>query len=161
MLSETITKALNEQVKNELFSANLYLAMAICFDRMGLKGLSSLYFKHFEEEQGHGMKMLKYIMEAGGEARVLAIPEPTATYASAEEMLQVTLNHEKAVTKMIDDLAALAEQEGDRATRSFLNWYIDEQVEEEALFGQLLQWAQMAGPAQIFMLDGRVAQMAD
>lgn len=159
MLSEKMNQALNEQIKKEFFSAYLYLQMSVAFDKMGLKVFSAYYRKHAEEEQAHGLKLLDYVLEAGGDVVLLPIPEPTAEYDSADQILEITLSHERGVTESINELAALAESESDRATRSFLNWYIDEQVEEEATAAELLQIARLAGPAMIFAVESRVARM--
>ncbi len=159
MLSAPLNQAFNEQIKNEFFSAYLYLQMSLALEKMGYKVFAAYYRKKFEEEQGHAFGMIKYVTEAGGSVELLAIPEPKRDFASVEEILAMTLSHEQGVTQAINELAALAEGESDRATRSFLNRYIDEQVEEESSASDLLQMAQLAGPSMLFAMESRVAQM--
>ena len=161
MLSDKLNQAFNEQIKKEFFSAYLYLQMSIALERMGLKVLAAYYGLHGKEEGEHAWKMIRHAMDRGGDVVLLPIPEPTAHYASAQEILEVTLTHEQGVTASINDLAALAEEENDRAARSFLNWYIDEQVEEEATAAEILQVAKMAGPAMMFAVEMRVAKMLE
>jgi ferritin len=159
MLSETLNQAFNEQIKNEFFSAYLYMQMGAELDKMGLKALSAYYLQHVREEGEHAWKILQYLMARGGDVALLAIPEPSHGYASAQQILEVTLTHEQGVTKMINDLAALAEAENDRASRSFLNQFIDEQVEEEASATDFLQMAKLAPPGMIFPVEMRAAHM--
>jgi ferritin len=159
MISERMTKALNEQIREEFSSGYIYLAMVGCFDAMGLKVFAQRFLKQTEEEFGHAHKMLHYVLEQGGKVFLHATPEPKNEYESAEQMVAAALNHEKYITGRINQLADLAEEEKDRATRSFLNWYIDEQVEEEASMAELLQLLQLAGPQQIFNVENRLARM--
>lgn len=158
MMSEKMADQLNEQVREEFFAAYLYLQMAACFDSMGLKVFAQRFRQQFAEEQEHAMKIFDYLLERGMEVELRQLDKPQADFASAEEMVAAALNHEKHVTGRFNMLAELAEQDNDRATRSFLNWYIDEQVEEEASMGDLLQVLKMAGPQQIFQVEGWLAR---
>jgi ferritin len=161
MLSERMNDALNEQVKNELFASYTYLAMALAFEEMQLGVFAQRFYQQTAEERGHAEKMMRYVIDAGGKAKLLALPEPRAEYADPEEILQAALEHEKMVTGKINELVDLAEEDGDRATISFLDWYITEQVEEEKSIGDLLALVQKAGPQQLFAVQNMIAaQMA-
>jgi len=150
---------LNDQINFEQYSSHVYLAMAAAFEKMGLKVFADYYIKHADEEREHAMKLFKYVVDVGGTVVLKAIDEPTGDWDTVEKIVQQTLDHELTVTRRINELVALAEQEKDYATRSFLQWYVDEQVEEVSNAEQLLSLVKMAG-GQVFYLEHRLAQMA-
>jgi ferritin len=158
-ISDTMNSKLNDQVTNELTASQIYLSMACMFDHMGLKNLCGLFLKQTDEERGHAMKIMRYTQEAGGRVRLKEIPAPPAEWPSVAAAVEEALNHERKVTGQINDLVALADKERDYATRSFLNWFVDEQVEEEDSMGSLLQAAEMAGK-NLLQLEAYVAHMA-
>ena len=144
-ISEGMNAKLNEQITNEFNAAQIYLSMACMFADMGLNRLPAMFRKQTEEEREHAMKILDYVLDAGGKVRLGAVPQPPHEWPSVLAAIEGALAHERKVTGQINDLAALAEKEKDYATRSFLNWFINEQVEEEASMGQLAAVAKMAG----------------
>ncbi|MDH7600586.1 MAG: ferritin [Armatimonadota bacterium] len=159
LISETMNARLNDQINFEQYSAHTYLGMAVALESMGLRVLADYFFKHAEEEREHAMKMIKYVLDVGGKVTMKAIAEPGGDWSSAENIAKQTLDHELEVTRRINDLVALAEQEKDYATRSFLQWYVDEQVEEVSSAEYLLSLIKAAGPQQMLGVEHRVAQM--
>jgi ferritin len=145
MLSEKMTEALNGQANRELYSSYLYLSMSAYFESINMKGLASWMRVQAGEELVHTMKMYDYVISSGGRARMLAVEEPRFTWESPLEAFQQVWDHERAVTGLIKALVGVAEAEKDQATRSFLQWYIDEQVEEEESSDMVLKKVQAAG----------------
>jgi ferritin len=131
MLSEKMTEALNGQVNRELYSSYLYLSMSAYFESVKMKGFANWMRVQAGEELVHAMKMYDYVTSAGGRARMLAIEAPQFAWTSPVEAFQHVYNHERAVTGLIKALVGIAISEKDKATENFLQWYLDEQVEEE------------------------------
>ena len=157
MLSEKMHKRLNEQVNHEFYAKWAYLAMAFSFENMNLKGFADWFYKQAEEEQGHAMKIANYILDQGGEVKLSTLPEPKTVYKSAEEIIQAALDHELKVTNQVHEIAKMAEDEGDLATRNFISWKIGEQVEEVSSMTHLLEMVKMAQtPGQLLMLQGHL-----
>jgi ferritin len=144
-ISQTVNGKLNEQITNEFMAAQIYLSMACMFETMSLKQLAGRFFKQTEEERGHALKILKYVLEAEGKVTLQALPQPPATWASVLAAIEAALEHERKVTKQINDLVTLADEEKDYATHSFLKWFVDEQVEEVASMAYLRDVAKLAG----------------
>ncbi len=160
MLSDKLQDALNEQMKNEFYSAYLYLAMAAWCDAEELPGFASFYRVQAMEEIAHGDKFFRYICEKGGRAVMRAIDEPQNDYASPVEVFEKALEHERKVTAMINQLTDLAIAESDHATRIFLQWFVTEQVEEEASFSAWVSKVRrVAGDGRgLLMLDHELGQ---
>jgi ferritin len=157
-LSEAMNAKLNEQITNELNASQIYLAMACMFDDMGLRNMSRLFRAQADEERGHAMKILGYVPEAEGKVTLQAIPAPPAEWPSVEAAVEEALKHERKVTGQINNLVALADQEKDYASRSFLNWFVDEQVEEVGSMSSLLQATKLAGK-NLLQLEAYVGHM--
>lgn len=145
MLSEKMTDALNGQANRELYSAYLYLAMSAYFESISMKGFAAWMRVQAGEELVHGMKMYDYVVAAGGRAKMLAIEAPQFSWASPQDAFQHVYNHERVVTGLIHNLVNMAAAEKDEATKSFLQWYVDEQVEEEESSDMVLSKAKTAG----------------
>ncbi len=156
-LSEKMIQKLNEQVTAEFYSAYYYLGMAVAFDRMGLKILAQRFFQQTDEERLHGMKILQYLLTVGAPVELAEIKKPKQGWSSAEEIIQAAREHEAYVTSLINELVAQAEEDKDYATRSFLQWFVDEQVEEEASMQELLDLVRMAGPDRLIWVEQRIA----
>lgn len=161
MISEKMNTKLNEQITAELYSSHLYLAMASAFEGLCLRVFAKFYYKQAEEERDHAMKIFKYVIEQGGKVVMGAIDQPKGKFGSAQAIVEAARDHEVKVTKMIHDLVALAENEKDYATRSFLKWFVDEQVEEVATQEEILNLVKMAGPQQLLPLEHRISQMVE
>ena len=154
-MKENIEKALNKQMNFEFYSSYTYMAMAAYFDSTGMAGMSSWMQLQAQEEWGHGMKFYNYINERGGRVKLEQIDEPAFEYGSVLEVFEETLAHEKLVTSKINDLYALAVDEKDFATQNFLNWFVEEQVEEEDSVNTIIDKLKLIGKsnAALFMMD--------
>lgn len=144
-ISQTLNAKLNEQITNEFFASQVYLAMACMFEEKGLRMLAKLFRKQTEEEREHALKLLNYLPTVEGHVKIAAIPEPPATYPSVLAALEAALAHERKVTEQFNVLMAMAVKENDYATQSFLKWFVDEQVEEVDSMVNLVTIAGMAG----------------
>jgi ferritin len=148
MLSEKMTKALNGQVNRELYSSYLYLSMSAYFESVKMKGMASWMRVQAGEELVHAIKMYDYIVSAGGRASMLAVEAPQFVWASPMEAFQHVYDHERIVTGLLKALAGVAVSEKDEATSNFLQWYLDEQVEEEESSDTVLNKIKAAGSNQ-------------
>ena len=158
MISEKMNAKLNEQINAEQYSSHLYLAMAAAFESMTLRTFAKRFYMQADEERGHAMRIFKYVVDCGGTVTLKAIGEPKGKWNSVRQIIEAARDHELKVTAMINDLVALAEQEKDYATRSFLQWFVDEQVEEVSSMEELLALTKMAGD-QVMYLEHRLATM--
>ena len=147
MISQKICEALNKQITNEFFSAQVYLAMACYFDGKALKMLAKHFRRQTEEEREHAYKIMDYILEQGGQVTLEALDAPQNDYPSVVAALEAAVEHEKLVTRQINELADLAAKENDRATLHMLGWFVEEQVEEVSSMQHLLDIARMCGNA--------------
>jgi ferritin len=155
MLSKKIETALNGQVNNEVYSAYLYMAMSSHATNTGLKGFANWFMVQYHEEMLHAMKLFEYIQKKGGVALVGTIKQPPASWASPLDMFEQTYTHEQFITKCINDLSDLAVAEKDHATQVFLQWYVNEQVEEEQNDTDIIAQLKMIGDSKpaLVMLD--------
>ncbi len=145
MVSKAMNAKLNEQITTEFSAAHSYLAMVCALERMGFKILAKWFLARHKEEQEHAGKVLQYLHDVGGTVTLEGISKPAPKFKNVEAVVQAALQSEQNVTQMINELVALAESEKDYATRSFLNWFVDEQVEEVAQMTDLLTLVQLAG----------------
>lgn len=129
----------------EAESSQTYLAMASWADVNGLEGCTDFLFAHSDEEREHMLKLLRFINERGGKAKVPALPEPKHEYNSLQEIFEAVLNHEMAVSANINELVDLTLQEKDYTTHNFLQWYVSEQIEEERLARIILDKLNLIG----------------
>lgn len=130
--------AFNEQIKNEFYSAYMYLSMSAYLADMGLPGFSNWMRVQAREEVTHATKMYDYVLSRGGKIVLKAIDEPPAAWENPLDVMQVALKHEQFVTRRINELTDLAVKEKDHASQIFLSWYSTEQVEEERNFGDIV-----------------------
>ena len=160
MISQKMTDAINEQIKNEFYSYWLYLSMSYALDSMDLKVFSKWFYEQALEEQEHAMKMASYLMDQGADVKLATLDTPKYDYASAEEIVAVALEHEIEVTNRINAIMALAQDENDFPTKSFMQWFVDEQVEEVATASQLLDMVKMTdSTGQLLMLEQRIMSL--
>ena len=155
MLSERMMKALNKQLNAELYSAYLYLSMAAYFESKNLKGFTNWMRAQAQEELAHAMKFFDYINERGGRVYLEAIERPPTEWKSPLDVFEATYEHEVKVTSMINDLVNMAMEEKDHATYNMLQWFVAEQVEEEASADEIRQQLRMIKE------DGRGIMMLD
>lgn len=159
MLSEKMTKAINDQVNKEIYSAYLYVGMAAYAASMGLGGIANWFQVQTKEELSHAVKFMSYVNEQGGRVTLKAIEAPDQKFTSVASLFEKTLDHEKEVTASIHELMALAKKESDYATEDLLQWYVKEQVEEEASVSDILQKLGIGGKdgKSLLILDGILA----
>jgi len=143
MISQKMQDAINVQINKELYSEYLYLSMAAYFSSEGLSGFEKFFLVQAEEERFHAMKFYHFINERGGRVYFQKIDQPEKEFDSPIAVFEKAYEHEKYVTSLINKLMDMAIKENDHATKSFLNWYIDEQVEEEDSMDTILNKLKM------------------
>ncbi len=155
MLNTKIEIALNNQLNAELYSSYLYLAMAAYFDEKNLSGFAHWMKVQSNEEYSHALKFYNYIFQRNGKVEFEAINSPKNKWKSILEVFENVYKHEQEVTKMIDDLVKLGNDEKDYATNNFLQWFVGEQVEEEATAYKIIENLKQIGESHsgIFLLD--------
>ncbi|HAX99136.1 MAG TPA: ferritin [Candidatus Atribacteria bacterium] len=145
MMSKKLEEAINEQIKNEFFSGYLYLSMATQAEEMNLPGVAHWFQVQAKEEQEHGMKFYDFINDRGGRVLLKAIDQPETEFKNVLDMFEKTLEHEKLVTSMINNLYEVALKEKDYPAQIMLQWFIDEQVEEEKNASDIIATLKMIG----------------
>ena len=155
MISKKMADALNGQIQWEMYSGYIYLAMSAHSETLGLKGVAKWFMVQYREEMGHAMKMYKYLHEQGSEVELKVIDQPQKTYASPLAMFEASLEHEQGVTKRINALMDQAIAEKDHATQIFLQWFVTEQIEEEANVQEIIGMLKLVGSQGngLFMID--------
>lgn len=138
MISEKLEKAFNDQINKEFYSEYLYLSMQAYFERLNLKGFVNWFNVQVQEEHAHALGMFNYLHERGGEVKLQSIDAPEFNWDSPLACFEQVLEHEEYVTSRINALMDVADEVKDRAALSFLDWYLKEQVEEEANVGGVL-----------------------
>lgn len=159
MLSEKMLAALNGQLNKEIYSAYLYLSMSAYSTYIALKGFANWFMVQYQEEMVHVMKIYDYINSQGGQVKLLAVAQPPAEFESPLDMFEKTLEHEKFVTKCINDLVDLAIKGKDHATNIFLQWFVTEQIEEEANDNEIIPKLKLVGEKgdALLMIDRELA----
>lgn len=149
MLSEKIQNALNEQIKLEGNSSNVYLAMAVWAERAGFPGVANFLYLHSEEERLHMLKLVKFINERNSDPIIPFFDQPKIKFINLDELFQLVLNHEIKVTRSINKLVNLSLEEKDYSTHNFLQWYVSEQIEEEHLSRSILEKLNLIGSDKV------------
>ena len=160
MLSKTIEEALNNQVKIEAESSQIYLAMASWAEVQGLNGVATFMYAQSDEERDHMLKLVHYINERGGHAKISKLIAPSTEFGSFKEMFQTLFEHEVFVSKSINELVDITLQEKDYATHNFLQWYVAEQIEEEAQARTILDKINLIGNDKggLYLFDNDIKQ---
>ena len=155
MLNPELEAALNVQLGAELYSSHLYLAMSAYCESVNLPGAASWFRLQANEEREHGLKFFTYIADRGGRVSLGPIGAPATQFATALDAFEQTLLHEREVTAGIDRLYGMAVAQGDYASQAFLQWFVQEQVEEEKSATEIVQTLATVGdnPAGLYMLD--------
>ena len=158
MISDKMTKEINAQINRELYSAYLYLAMSGDAMNKGFKGAAAWFAVQFSEEQGHALRFIKYLQDQNAKVDLQAIDAPKKEWKDLLDMFQNTLAHEKTVTANINKLMALAVSEKDFATQGALQWFVNEQVEEEANDMEVIWMLEMSAGSKgaLFMADKKL-----
>ena len=159
MLDPKMEKALNDQINAEMFSAYLYLAMVAYFNDLGLSGFAAWMTSQAQEEMVHAMKLFNYIIERGGRVELAQIDKPQKGWDSPIDVFNAAYKHEQYITGRINDLVDLAIEIKDHATNQMLQWFVEEQVEEEATADEVVQKLTFVqdAPGGIYMMDKELA----
>ena len=159
-LNETVQDALNKQINAEIYSGYIYLAMAAYFTSINLQGFGKWMRIQAHEELGHAMKFFEYITERGGRVALRPLEEPPFQWASPLEAFEEASRHEQKKTGLINHLVELSAPHVDHATSVFLQWFVNEQVEEEASTDEVVQKLKLIGdaPGALFMMDRELGQ---
>ena len=159
MISKKLHDAINAQINAELWSAYLYLAMSMDAETKGYKGVANWFYVQFKEEQDHARIFMNYLNSVDAKVTLLPIDEVPATWDSVLAMFKQTLEHEKKVTSLINNLAAIANEDRDFASINRLNWFIDEQVEEEESAREMIATVEAVEDNKygMYMLDKELA----
>lgn len=160
MISEKIATLINEQIAHEQYAAQYYLSMSAWFSSKDLDGIANYFRVQSKEELMHADKMFDYLNDVGVEIIIGEIAKPPHQFENAIDIFQKALEHERIVTKSIFNIVKNANDEGDFATTSFLQWFINEQVEEEASASQLVTKIKMVSdnPSALYLFDQELAQ---
>ncbi len=145
MLKDKIEKALNDQIEIEAFSSQIYLAMASWAETQGLGGTAQFLYKHSDEERMHMLKLVQYVNERGGKAIIPPLDQPDRDYKSLTNLFQNLLDHEVMVSGEINNVVDVCLSEKDYTTHNFMQWYVAEQIEEEALARTIMDRLSMIG----------------
>lgn len=160
MIGKKMQEAINEQIKEELGSAYLYLSMAAYFHSKGLDGMAHWMRIQTQEEMVHAMKFFDHIVERDGRAILLALDQPKTSWSSPLEAFQEAYKHEQYITSRINDLVKLANRENDNAAAIMLQWFVTEQVEEEKSAHEMVQKLKLMAdaPGGMYMLDSEMGK---
>lgn len=162
MLSSKVSNALNKQVELEASSSQYYLAMASWAETQGLNGISTFLYGHADEERMHMLKLIKFVNERGGHGVVPSLKQPPVTFKSVKAVFEEILKHEMKVTEEINGLVETTLKEKDYTTHNFLQWYVSEQIEEEALARQIVDKLKLIGDDKggLYFFDRDLEAMA-
>lgn len=162
MLSSKVSAALNKQIELEASSSQYYLAMASWAETQGLNGVAGFLYTHADEERMHMLKLIKFINERGGQGIVPALDQPPVKFKSVKSVFEEVLRHEVKVTNEINKLVEITLKEKDYTTHNFLQWYVSEQIEEEAMARNVVDKLKLIGDDKggLYFFDRDMSGMA-
>jgi ferritin len=158
LISKRINEAINQQIGNEFAASLQYVAIAAHFENEALPQLAGHFYRQAEEERDHAMRFIKYTIDAGGHVTIPDIPSPKGRFSRAEEAVKLSLERELEVTRQINKLVELAKKESDYTTDNFLQWFVQEQLEEVSSMDQLLKVIQRAGESGLLRVEEYIAR---
>lgn len=153
LANEKLIQAFNQQVGNEMGASMQYIAIASYFDSETLPQLARFFYKQSEEERAHAMKFVKFINDVGGKVQIPSLPAPQSDFASAEEAVAKALSWEEDVTRQIYDLVEVAKEDRNYVGIRFLDWFVQEQLEEVTSMNDLLAVIRRAGPDRLLFVE--------
>jgi len=162
MLNKKVEKVLNKQIELELFSSQLYLAMASWSEKNGYNGSANFLYAHSDEEREHMLKLFHFVNDRNGYAIVPQIKQPSSEYDSIQSVYEEIYEHEKMISSEINNLVGVCYEEKDFTTANFLQWYVQEQIEEESLFSTILDKLNLLGgdKARLYMFDNEMEKLS-
>ena len=159
MISQNLANAINAQVGREFGASFQYMQIAAYFDAMALDLTAKLFFNQADEERDHAMKLLHYVLETGANVEIPAVAAPRYNFSTAEEAVALALQWETDVTRQINDLMEIAVSEKDYLGRQFLDWFVNEQLEEVNKMEKLLRVVRSVGERNMYMLEAYISHM--
>jgi len=162
MISNAMAQRLNGQVNQEFYSAYFYMSMSAHSESNNLKGVAAWFMAKYDEEMAHAMKIYRYLHDQGARVELEAVDKPPTEYTGVLDMFEKTLAHERGVTASFNDLVDAALAEKDHATNIFLQWFVTEQIEEEATVSDIIGRLELVGERGegLFMIDNQLAGVA-
>ena len=161
MLTKKVEKSLNKQIELEANASQFYLAMASWAETKGLEGVANFFYRHSDEERAHMLKLIKYVNERGGHAIVPALDKPPKVFDCLSHVFQDLLDHEIMVSKEINNVVDICLKDKDYTTHNFMQWYVSEQIEEEALARHILDKLKLIGDDKggLYLFDRDIVNM--
>jgi ferritin len=159
MLTKKVEDILNVQVDKEGYSSHLYLAMAVWAETEGYNGIAEWLYAQAEEERMHMLKIVKYINERDGNAKIAALKEPPSSFGGIKKMFEQVLEHERFITASINEIVQVCIEEKDHTTHNWIQWFVTEQIEEEASAKALLDKLKLVGDHHMYMFDRDIMGM--
>lgn len=159
MINKKIEEALVNQIEKEAYSSNLYLAMAVWAETNGLEGTAQWFYAQAEEERMHMLKFIKYVNERGGKAVISALEQPPAEYKDVKEAFEKTMEHEQYISASINDIVGICVEEKDYTTQTWMQWFVTEQIEEEASVSAINDKLRLLGEHNLYMFDRDIMGM--
>ncbi len=162
MQNKKVEQALNKQIELEHFSSQLYLAMASWAEKNGFNGSANFLYAHSDEEREHMLKLFHFVNDRGGHAIVPKVEQPKLEWDSIQDIYEEIYEHEKMISAEINNLVGICYDERDFTTQNFLQWFVEEQIEEENLFSNILDKLNLMGgdKAKAYMFDNEMEKMA-
>lgn len=159
MLSKKVEDILNVQVDKEGYSSHLYLSMAVWAETKGLGGIADWLYAQAEEERMHMLKLVRYINERDGKAAIIAVQEPPTEFGTVPEMFDKVLEHEQFISGSINEIVQVCIDENDHTTNNWIQWFVTEQIEEEASVKALIDKLKLVGEHNMYMFDRDILGM--
>ncbi|ASB50557.1 ferritin [Alkalitalea saponilacus] len=159
MLNKKVEKALVAQIEKEGYSSNLYLAMASWAETKGMEGVSKWMYAQADEERMHMLKFIAYVNERGGKAIIPAFEKPPVDFDNVHKMFEQVLSHEQYVTKSINDIVGVCLGEKDFTTHNWIQWFVEEQIEEEASAQTIIDKLNLLGDGGLYLFDRDILSM--
>jgi ferritin len=159
MLKKKIEDICNRQIEREGYSSNLYLSMASWAESKGFSGISEWLYVQAEEERMHMLKFVHYINERGGHSQVPSFKKPPSDFAGIEDMFKEVLKHEEFISSSINEIASLTQEEKDFSTHNFIQWFVNEQVEEESSARTILDKLHLVGKNNMYQFDRDIMKL--
>ncbi len=153
MLKQKIEDVLNEQVKREAYSSNLYLSMASWAEKNGFAGIADWMYAQADEERLHMLRFVKYINDRGGHAIIAEVEKPPVEHGTIKEMFEAVFKHEQFISESINEIVGVTIEEKDFTTNSWVQWFVNEQIEEEANVSSILDKLNMVGADNMYLFD--------
>jgi len=161
LISQKVTDAINAQIGREFGAFLQYIAVATHFDAESLPFLARHFYRQAEEEKDHAMRFVRYLIDAGAPVAIPAVAAPQSTIRTAEQAVELSLKWEQEVTKQIHDILKLALQENDYTTQQFLQWFVEEQLEEVSSMDKLLSVVRRAGEGGLLFVEDYLARSGE